>query len=95
MPDKADNIRINVIGEIVEARNFESDDLYIIYELFCPKHFQLDYEDLLEFNEYPEEDVLEDWNKVSSVTQTSTSIVERGEEGEKSLVAYFSFPLDF
>lgn len=37
MPEKIDNIRINLIGEIVEARDFDADNLYILYEFYFPK----------------------------------------------------------
>ena len=41
----------------------------------------LDYEDLIDINPNPEEDMIEDWNKLESVTHEASSNIETNDDG--------------
>ena len=66
------HLNICVVGEIVEAQGFEGDNLFIQWELKLPNQWSIDNSELLDFDESDFANVeLDEWNRLSSVTQTT------------------------
>ncbi|KAL4477170.1 hypothetical protein ABPG72_008904 [Tetrahymena utriculariae] len=97
-PKRNGYVRMNVIGEISQAINFDNDNLYIEWEFFLPPHWQPDYEDLQEnmpiLSGNLSEDMKRDWNFFSSITQIASPIQLKNKDGENELITNFCFPFD-
>ncbi|EAS02528.2 ciliary basal body-associated B9 protein (macronuclear) [Tetrahymena thermophila SB210] len=97
-PKRNGYVRMNVIGEISQAINFDNDNLYIEWEFFLPPHWQPDYEDLQEnmpiLSGHISEDMKRDWNFFSSITQIASPIQLKNKDGQNELITNFCFPFD-
>ena len=87
--------RVNVLGEIVMAKNFvDCDDMlkwflncsFIKYELALPNWWRFDNEGI--------EDIDNEYNIASSVTHSSTLEMDKSDKEVEGTIAHFGFPID-
>lgn len=88
-PTRGSNI--HVMGEIISAKNFSGDNLYIFYEIRLPEHWQFNTQDYYDprATETDESDLV---NRRRSTTQNSRAVPYGP---DRKPISHFSFPLAY
>ncbi|EGR31469.1 hypothetical protein IMG5_108820 [Ichthyophthirius multifiliis] len=86
--------RINIIGEIMQAYDFDIENLYIEYEFVLQDNWKPDYEDLQMISKKPSEETKREWNMLNSITQAASPTIQKYTQNGKQIVTNYCFPFD-